>query len=70
VLQRASTGLLKEYADNEENIYFVFKTAKIEDQSKLQKPFEQLDPEEVIVMIYKWLSENTGSVSKDTVASA
>ena len=64
MLQIANAELLKEYADNEENIYFVFKTAKIEDQSKLQKPFEQLDPEEVIVMIYKWLSENTRSVSK------
>ena len=60
----ANAGLLKEYADNEENIYFVFKTAKIEDQSKLQKPFEQLNPEEVMVMIYKWLSENARSVSK------
>jgi len=61
--------LLKEYVDNEDNIYFIFKTARIEVQSKLQKPFEQLDPEEVIVMIYKWLSENTRSV-EDTVASA
>jgi len=64
VSQMANAGLLKEYADNEENIYFVFKTAKIENQSKLQKPFEQLNPEEVMVMIYKWLSENARSVSK------
>jgi len=64
VLQMANAGLLKEYVDNEENIYFVFKTSVIEDQSKLQKPFEQLNPEEVIVMIYKWLSENTRSVTK------
>jgi len=64
VLQMANAGLLKEYADNEENIYFVFKTAKKENQSKLQNPFEQLDPEEVMVMIYKCLSENARSVSK------
>jgi len=64
VLQRANVGLLKEYADNEKNIYFVFKTASIEDQRKVQRPLEQLDPEEVIVMIYKWLSQNAGSMSK------
>ena len=60
----ANTGLLKEYADNEESIYGVFKTTRIEDQSKLRRPFEQLDPEELVVMIYKWLSQNTGSVTK------
>ena len=60
----ANAGLLKEYVDNEENIYLIFKTARIVDQSKLQTPFEQLNPEEVIVMIYKWLSENARRVSK------
>jgi len=37
VLQMANAGLLKEYADNDEKIYFIFKTARIEDQSKLQR---------------------------------
>jgi len=64
VLSMANAGLLKEYVDNEENIYLIFKTARIVDQSKLQPPFEQLNPEEVIVMIYKWLSENARRVSK------
>jgi len=32
----ANLELLKEYIDNEDNIYFIFKTARIEVQSKLQ----------------------------------
>ena len=33
----ANLELLKEYIDNEDNIYFIFKTARM-DQIKLQKP--------------------------------
>jgi len=35
---------------------------KIEDRNNLQKPFEQINPEEVTAIIYKWLSNYTGRV--------
>jgi len=42
----------------------MLKSTRIEDRSKLQKPFEQVDPEEVLVMICKWLSNHKGRMIK------
>jgi len=52
VLQLASIRMLKEYANTEANIHVMLKATRIEDQSKLQRPFEQVDPKEVILTIY------------------
>jgi len=57
VLQMTSVQMLRAYPDTGATIYTILKTARIEDRSKLQKPFEQLDPQEVILMIYEWLYE-------------
>jgi len=56
----ASIAMLKEYARTGASICAMLKATRIEDRSKLQEPFEQGDPKEVTLMIYKWLCERTG----------
>jgi len=49
----ANIRMLKEYAETEASIYAAFKATRIEDGSQLQKPFEQLSPNEVTSMLFK-----------------
>ena len=60
--------LLKEYVDNEDNIYFIFKTARM-DQSKLQKPLtvRSWRSHSNDLQMVKWKHEKC---VEDTVASA
>ena len=41
----------------------MLKTIKIEEERDLQRPFELIDPKEVIPIIYKWLSERKGRLT-------
>jgi len=59
----ANIRLLKEYANIGASVYAMLKATRIEGRSKLQKPFEQVDPKEVILMIDKWLCERTGRMT-------
>ena len=45
------------------SIYAQLKATEIEDRSLLQKPFEQVDSQEDIRMILKWLSERSGRLT-------
>jgi len=64
VLQMANIDVLKEYAETGESIHAIFTITRIEDRSTLQKPFEQINPEEVTTIIYEWLSKYRGRVAK------
>jgi len=55
--------MLKEHAKTGASLYALLKATRIEDQSILQKPFEQVDPRGVIRMIYKWLCERKGRMT-------
>jgi len=59
----ASIQMLREYAKTGGSIYAMLKATRIEDKSKPQKPFEQVDPKEVILMIYKWSCERPGRLT-------
>ena len=60
VLQMANIRMLKEYAETEASIYAAFKATRIEDRNQLQKPFDQLSPNEVTPTLLKWLCEREG----------
>jgi len=63
VLQMDNIPMLIEGAKIGASIYAQLKATEIEDRSILQKPFEQVDPQEVIRMILKWLSERSGRLT-------
>ena len=56
----ANIKMLKEYAETEASIYAAFKATRIEDRNQLQKPFDQLSPNEVTPTLLKWLCEREG----------
>ena len=47
MLQLTGIQMLKDYVNTGVSVYAVLKATRIEDQSKLQKPFGQVDPKEV-----------------------
>ena len=49
--------MLKERDKTRASLYALLKATRIEDRSILQKPFEQVDPRDVVRVIYKWLCE-------------
>jgi len=63
VLQMTSIRMLREHAKTGASAYTTFKATRIEDRSKLQIPFEQLNSKEIMSMIYKWLCEQGGNVA-------
>ena len=67
VLQMANIRLLKQYAESGISEYSTLKTAKIEDGRNLQRPFELIDPKEVIPIIYK---RKKGKTNNNTTTNA
>jgi len=63
VLQMDNIRMLKEHAKTGASLYALLKARRIEDRSILQKPFGQVDPRDVIRMIYKWLWERKGRMT-------
>jgi len=63
VLQMDHIQMLIEGAKIGASIYAQLKATEIEDRSLLQKPFEQVEPQDVIRMIFKWLSARSGRLT-------
>jgi len=63
VLQMDHIQMLIEGAKIGASIYAQLKATEIEDRSLLEKPFEQVEPQDVIRMIFKWLSERSGRLT-------
>jgi len=63
VLQMDNMQMLMEGAKSGASIYAQLKATEIEDRSLLQKPFEQVDSQDVTRMIFKWLSERSGKMT-------
>ena len=62
MLQLADITVLKEYARTGKSICSLFKATRIEDASIMLKPFMQLNPETVMLLVHKWLAERRGKV--------
>ena len=54
--------MLQDYADRGANIYKVFDTIQLKDPRNWHKPFQEVENEEVLRMIYKWLANQSGKV--------
>ena len=63
VIQMDNIQMLIEGAKSGASIYAQLKAKEIEDRSLLQKPLEQVDPQDVIRTIFKWLSERNGRLT-------
>ena len=58
----ASMLMLQDYADTGANIYKVFDAIQLKDSRNWHKPFEEVENEEVLRMVYKWLATHSGKV--------
>jgi len=54
--------MLQDYADRGANIYKVFDTIQLKDPRNWHKPFQEVENEEVLRMIYKWLANQSEKV--------
>ena len=54
--------MLQDYADTGANIYKVFDAIQLKDSRNWHKPFEEVENEEVLRMVYKWLATHSGKV--------
>jgi len=62
MLQMASILMLQNYADTGANIYKVFDVIQLKDSRNWHNPFEEVENEEVLRMVYKWLATQSGKV--------
>ena len=62
IYKMASILMLQDYADRGANIYKVFDTIQLKDPRNWHKHFQEVENEEVLRMIYKWLANQSGKV--------